>query len=149
MCACPDQPACANPARRDFLGRLALAAVGTLLADACVAGLGTGPSSFSGSFSVTVTDYPALASVGGIALLSGAPVPMAAVRTGATSFDVFSRRCPHQGTTINLSGSGFRCPNHGAQFNAQGQNVGGQPTGSLTRFNSTYDTGTDTLTVTA
>lgn len=41
----------------------------------------------------------------------------------------FSGRCTHQGTPVDKSGAGFRCPNHGATFDANGMN----PTGPATR----------------
>lgn len=146
-CPCRASTRQPEPSRREFLAASLLAAVGSVLASAC--GSETGPSpGFTGTFSVTVADYPTLATVGGIALLQNPPSPMAAVRTGAGSFAVFSRLCPHQGTTIGLNGTGFRCPNHGALFDSQGHNVGGQSTSSLHQYAASYDAGTDTLTVT-
>lgn len=148
MCPCQLPTDSAGCSRRDFLAGSTFAALGTLLASAC--GGATGPSpGFSGTFVVDVSDYPTLATVGGIALLDGAPTPMAAVRSGSTEFQVFSRICPHQGTTIGLSGHGFRCPNHGALFDAGGNNVGGQSTGPLTRYTAAYDEAANRLTISA
>ncbi len=147
MCTCSPADRPADPTRRHFLAAATLAAVGGLLASACQTGFG--PSGgFSGTFTFKVTDYPALATVGGIALIDGASIPLAAVRSGTSSFIVLSRVCPHQGFTIGVAGSGFQCPGHGAQFDNQGTNVGGFPAGSMQSFSNTYDAGTGVVTVT-
>ncbi len=141
----------ADAGRREFLTRAGLAAVSGLLLNSCGALVNLftpGTTQLSGGpLAVNVADYPALAAAGGIALLRNVPAPMAAVRTSATSFLVFSRTCPHQGTTIGLSGSGFRCPNHGALFDANGTNIGGFRAGSLNRYTTVYDAATDILTI--
>jgi Rieske Fe-S protein len=41
----------------------------------------------------------------------------------------FSGRCTHQGTPVDKVGAGFRCPNHGATYDANGMN----PTSPATR----------------
>jgi hypothetical protein len=41
----------------------------------------------------------------------------------------------------------FVCPVHGAQFNASGANVGGQRTGSLRTYSTSYDAATNTVTI--
>jgi len=94
-----------------------------------------------------VSDFPTLASVGGIATTVVSGVPIAIVRTSSSAFSVFSRICPHQGSTINKSGSGFVCPNHGATFNSSGQWIGGQRTSNLTSYPAAYDAATDMLTI--
>lgn len=144
----PDLP---DPVRRDLLARAGLAAVAGLLLNSCGAladlfAPGTG-TTLSGPLTINVADYPALANVGGVALLTNVPAPLAAVRATTTTFAVFSRRCPHQGTTIGLNGTGFRCPNHGALFDRQGNNTGGFRAGSLQSVASTYDQATNVLTI--
>lgn len=79
--------------------------------------------------------FPALATIGGIARVDNqlaGSLPIAVVRTSSTTWAAFSMVCPHQGTTINIVSGGFRCPNHGAQFNSAGANTGGQVTSALT-----------------
>ena len=78
--------------------------------------------------------------------VSGAP--LAVVRTGSTTFLALSRICPHQGATVNNNGSGFTCPQHGAQFNTSGTWIGGQRTSNMQSLSAQYDAGTDTLTIT-
>ncbi len=161
----PGAPGCAVPApaeaqeggvsRRDFIAQSTLAAVAAVLTAACGTGAdilavrnraGAGTLS-AGSISLKASDYPALAQVGGIARADTTAGPIALVRTGASSFAAFSMVCPHQGTTININGAGFLCPNHGAQFSASGQWLGGQPTSNLVSFPVTYDATTDLLTI--
>ena len=72
---------------------------------------------------------------------------MAIVRTGDTTFAAFSRICPHQGGTIQVTSSGFQCPVHGATFNRSGTWVGGQRTTNMRQYPTTYDAATGTLTI--
>lgn len=134
--------------RRAFLMRGALAAAAVALA-ACGGGLSDGsvtaPSSVS--LSLKVADYPALASVGGVALVDAGGSPLAIVRTATGSFVALSRICPHQGATVGTSANGFTCPRHGARFNATGSWIGGQETSNLHSFPTSYDASTETLTV--
>ena len=139
--------------RRTFLSQSTIAAVTALLVEAC--GTGTWdpvspPTTVvpSGGLSYRVSDYPALASIGGIAtIVDPTGVPAALVRTGAATFVLLSLVCPHQGTTVNVSGSGFVCPNHGARFAADGTWTGGQATANLTSFPVTYNASAGTLAV--
>ena len=131
--------------RRTFVSRAALAAAAAALAACSVVDFPTSPASISGT--VDVASYPALANVGGIATLWLSGTPVAIVRTGTSSFVTLSRICPHQGRTINVSGSGFLCPGHKARFTADGTWAGGQRTSSLHAYPTAYDAATGTLTV--
>jgi cytochrome b6-f complex iron-sulfur subunit len=150
------RPACAGcsakrPAgvdRRAFLSAATLAAAAALL-EACggITGVGyfTGPS--GGPLSVKLSSFSALASVGGVARVdNGNGAPTALVRTGTSSFLGVTMVCSHQGATINVNGSGFLCPNHGARFGSTGLWQGGQGTSSLATYKATYD-GVDTVTI--
>lgn len=130
--------------RRQFVIHGSLATVAILLAG-CVGGGPTGPGSVS--MTITVSDYPALANVGGVAYVTSGNNPLAVVRTGTDTFDVVSRICPHAGGTVNSNGNGFTCPVHGARFTDSGTWEGGQPTTNLTSYASTYDSGTGILTI--
>jgi Rieske Fe-S protein len=151
MCDC--QSGCdSGVTRRDFLQSSTLAAVGALLATACGgridfgSGL-SGPSGGLGAFTIRLSDYPTLASVGGMAVIGGAPVPMVAVRVDATTYAVFSLVCPHAGTTVAPAGAGFRCPNHGATWDSTGTWTGGQRTSGLTKLQASFDAAAGTLAV--
>ena len=81
--------------------------------------------------------------------VSGASIPLIIVRTGDATFDVFNRRCPHKGTQIKVSGAGFKCPNHWAQFTRAGKWSGGLRTNDLKSVPATFDATTGVLTVNA
>lgn len=133
--------------RRDFVARSTLAAVAAFLAacgdgqiGATAPGVPQAPGGASGGLTVVLSQFPALASVGGMARVDGGVgSPVALVRTGASTFAAFSMVCPHQGSTINITSTGFKCPNHGATFDKNGTWVGGQQTSSLVSYPTTYD----------
>ena len=134
--------------RRTFISRAVLATAAAALA-ACAGGADagiTGPTTVSTS-TLRLSDYPALASVNGVALVTVSGVPLAVVRTGSTSFVALSRICPHEGTVINSSGNGFTCPRHGARFSITGTWQGGQRTSSLRSYATSYDAAAGTLTI--
>lgn len=163
-----DHPAAASPAcaahclvaaapspsldRRAFVGRsLLTAAAAALGADLLAACAGGGADAVAGPVAsgttLRVADYPALAAVGGIATTTAGGQPIAVVRTAASSYVVLSRVCPHQGATVGVSGSGFRCPQHGATFAADGSWTGGERTSGLRAYATTYDAAAGTITV--
>ena len=134
--------------RRTFISRAVLATAAAALA-ACAGGADagiTGPTTVSTS-TLRVSDYPSLASVNGVALVTLSGVPLAIVRTGDASFVALSRVCPHEGAMVNSSGSGFICPRHGARFSVTGTWLGGQRTSSLRSYATSYDAAAGTLTV--
>ena len=112
---CPDCPMAPNAlvsvqggpgalARRTFLTRTMLGAAALALAACGVSDGTTAP--FSGTASVNINDYPALANVGGVALVTLNGSLLALVRNSTTSVLALSRVCPHQGGTINTGGAG-------------------------------------------
>jgi Rieske Fe-S protein len=137
---------CAGLTRRQFVERSTLAAVVTFLA-ACGGGASGGSPTVSQPYTFNVSSYAALSTVGGIARVNAGSAPVAVVRTGSDSFLAFSMVCPHQGTTINITGGAFVCPNHGARFNAQGQWTGGERTSNLRSVALSYDSASGTLTL--
>jgi Rieske Fe-S protein len=136
--------------RREFIATSAASAVAALLVTACGGAsdstgvVDTGPVSLS----VQVSAYPALANVGGIARVDNGGTPIAAVRTGASTFAAFSLICPHFGCTVGINGSSFLCPCHGAQFASSGAWIGGQRTTNLRSLTTSFDSTTSVLTVT-
>jgi cytochrome b6-f complex iron-sulfur subunit len=136
-------------ARRAFVAQSTLAAVVALLA-ACGGDSLTGPLRPSDvNLTVALASYPALAAVGGIVRLDNTTTPIAVVRVGADSYRAFSMVCPHQGTTIAISGSGFRCPNHGATFSSTGAWTGGERTSGLFEFTVALNSAAQSLTITS
>jgi hypothetical protein len=138
--------ACQTLDRREFLERTLLVAAAGFLAG-CV---GSPTAATLTPTTVRIADYPALASVGGIAVIdngrsSGAPVAVA--RTGEAAFVALSLICPHRGSTVQSLGSSFQCPTHGALFSINGSWTGGQPTSNMSRYNATYDATAGTLAI--
>lgn len=133
--------------RRTFLAQSAVLAAVAALAACGVSGGDLAAPTLKGSTTIRLSDQPSLANIGGVALVTIASSPFAIVRTDAATFVALSRICPHQGSTVNLSGSGFLCPNHGAQFSSTGGWVGGQPTSSMRSYATAYDATAGTVTI--
>src|SRR4051812_33819062 len=132
--------------RRTFLIQTALLTAAAALAACAVGGDTTSPTLPAGS-SIKVSDYSALNTVGGIALVSLNGARLAVVRTADTSYVALSRVCTHEGGIVNPNGSGFLCPNHGAQFNLTGTWIGGQRTSSLHSYSTSFDAATGVLSI--
>lgn len=142
--------------RRAFVTKTLLAAVGAWVLQGCGDGEIGGPGApdfappiSGGQLVVNIATFPALASVGGIARVdAGGSTPIAAVRLATDRFIALSMVCTHAGfQPIDIRPDGFRCPNHGAQFNREGAWVGGQPTGDLFEYPVAFNAGTGTLTI--
>jgi len=138
--------------RRAFLAETTMAAVAAALTSACGNGIfGAGGGGGGGPVDLTVTlaNFAALGTVGGIARVDGnSGNPVAAIQSPAGTYRAFSMVCPHAGTTINIQGSGFRCPNHGATFTGTGTWTGGQRTSNLTELTVAYDAAAGTIHIT-
>jgi Rieske Fe-S protein len=133
--------------RRAFL-EAALAAVGVSALAACAVADPTAPAITS--FTVTLADYPALATVGGIAVVdngSRSGEPIAVARTAASTYVALSLVCPHRGTTVSVvnNNTSFYCTGHGARFAANGTWTGGQATSNLATYALTADQAAGTL----
>lgn len=142
--------------RRSFLSTSAVVMLGSFIAASCgdgqiggVAGPALPPGGSDGLV-IRLADFPALASVGGIARVDGGGSrPVAVTRTGESTFVAMTMICPHAGfQPIQITAPGFRCPNHGAEFAPDGNWVGGQSTSDLPRFTVQYDAGAGTLRIT-
>lgn len=144
-CSCGSMKPVNGIDRRKFLTISTYAAAAAALAACAATDSLTAPTSLSAT--LKVSDYAALASVGGVATTTVNGTPIAIVRTGTSTFITLSRVCPHQGSTVNATSTGFRCPNHGATFDKNGTWTGGQRTSSLRAYATVYDAGTGTLTI--
>ncbi|HWE43459.1 MAG TPA: Rieske (2Fe-2S) protein [Gemmatimonadaceae bacterium] len=141
--------------RRDFLARAAVLAAAIGVAAACggagsdVTGIRSGPLP-GGPVTFHLSDYAGLAAVGQPVELrdaSGRGLGVAAVRTGDAAFIALGMACTHQGTKVDISGHGFTCPNHGAQFSSTGAVTRGPAAQPLYRHDVVYDATAGTLTV--
>ena len=144
--------ACAAPCplavgRRAFLSQSALAAAALALAACGGGGDGGTTAPTSVSSTLRLSDYPALAITGGMALVTLNGARLAIVRTGASSFVALSLVCPHQGSIIGVSGTGFLCPGHGARFDGTGKWVGGQQTTNMRSYATTFDATAGTIAI--
>ena len=138
--------ACAGcQGRRDFL-RQGAAAIAAFALAGCGLSETTAPTSLSPT-TLTLTNYPALNTVGGVVTLSVDGSPVAVVRETSTTVAAFSLICPHQGNTVQKVTNGFYCPGHGATFNIQGAWTGGERTSSLHSYPATLDTTAGTVTL--
>jgi Rieske Fe-S protein len=127
---------CDGVDRREFLETAfaALAAVGLA---GCGGGSPTGTTLTQ--FTIQLGSYPAIASVGGVSVVDAGGPAVAVVRTGEASFLALSLSCPHEGVRVNISGSGFSCPAHGATFSSTGARTGGPSPSDLRRYPVSYD----------
>jgi cytochrome b6-f complex iron-sulfur subunit len=125
-----DTPLLGAMDRRELLRRGGLAAALLLLASC-----GAATDSLTGPSGVTIklSDFPALASNGGVAMVSS----QVAVENNGGTYIALSRVCPHQGGQIQQVSFGFQCPIHGASFDKTGRWIGGQPTSSMQRLTVT------------
>ncbi len=156
--ASPSGPA--DPSRRLFVSQTVLASVSAFLA-ACgdgniggitgTGGIGGPPPPPGGALVVTLADFPGLAADGGMARVDGGSgTPIAVTRISAASYLAFSMICPHAGfRPINIvPGFGYACPNHGAEFQPDGDWSGGQPTTDLDQYTVVLNAGAGTLSIT-
>ena len=145
-----DGPAAANEGigRRTFLVQSGiLAAVAALSACSSLGGVDATAPNVPTNSSININNYPALANVGGVAMVTLGSAPVAIVRSAASSFLALSRVCPHQGGVVQLFNNDFVCPVHGATYNLSGQWIGGQRASSLHQYATSYDPTTGTLTI--
>ncbi len=132
------------------LGATLDVAAGTITVGA-TPGTTTPATGTSGNVSlvVRVASFPALGAVGGAARVdAGSGIPIGVARTGASTFVAYTLACPHQGTTVQLVGKGWRCANHGATFDSAGRVTAGPATTNLAALTTTYDAVAGTLTIT-
>lgn len=134
--------------RRAFLSATALAAVLAVL-DSCTGSGGAFTGPFGGPFTVTLANFSALASVGGVARVDpGTGAPTALYRSDASTFIALSMVCPHAGfAPIDITSSGFHCPAHGSSFSKSGALVNGPAPTGLASYTTTYDATAGTVAI--
>jgi Rieske Fe-S protein len=99
---------------------------------------------------LTLTDYPALGEVGGIANVpssaSGFEFEIWVIRQGEEDYLALSSECNHASCEVDLDGSnGFKCPCHGSEFELDGTKTKGPATKDLLAFDTQLDGETLTL----
>lgn len=135
--------ACAScMTRRSFVEKTAaLAAVAAFFAACSGEGSITDPTVPT---QIKVSSFPGLATLNQLVLIDA---QRAAKRTGTSTFAAYSRACTHEGTQVELSGTGFFCGNHGATYDNNGHVTLGPATRNLTVLSTSYDAATDMLTI--
>ena len=134
--------------RRTFLVHSGImAAIAALNACSSLGGADVTAPNVPANTTITIGNYPALANVGGVTMITIGSAPIAVVRTGTSDFLALSRVCPHQGGIVNLRNSDFVCPRHGATYDVTGQWIGGQRANNLHRYTTSYDSASGTLTI--
>jgi Rieske Fe-S protein len=98
----------------------------------------------TGKVDVKVGDFAGFATMNKLVLVDNV---RAAKRTGDATFVAFSRLCTHEGTPVDLSGTGFICFNHGSQFDNNGHVTMGPAAQALPTLATSYDAATDILTI--
>src|SRR3954463_3874197 len=144
--------------RRAFLAKSAAAAAAAALAAGCGNGVFGPPLPThgaggipSGSVTITVSQFPALATAGRLVQID---LDRAVARTGATTFRALSTICTHQGCDAAVTSSNIiECPCHQSRFNVDGSVING-PDGapastirSLAVLPTSYNAQTDQLTI--
>lgn len=125
---------CARVDRRQFLASASVLSLGALVT-ACGDGVIGGPESFPAfpdtPFTVDPRALTALQTVGGRTVVQQGTTAPVLLERSAGGYRAWSLACPHRGTIVSVERDGFRCPNHGAVFNADGIWQSGQPTTDL------------------
>ncbi len=141
--------------RREFLKRTGIAlasitlagAVGQIL-ESCSSSP-TGPSITHGT---TTIDVSKLSSNGQFTVDSSVTpdgTPILVIRQSATAYIALSMLCTHQGCQVaSPSGGAIVCPCHGSRYNLSGQVITGPATSPLTSYNVTFNSSSETITVT-
>jgi len=144
-CEAADQ--CPLVSRRTFIIKSSAALAGLAVLGA--AGCASTTEPIRAAFTVQLTDHPELANVGTITRVFSGGSPVGISRVGLASFESFSLVCPHEGQTIGVDASreDYVCPGHGATYDPTGTWIGGQHTRDLTRYTTTFDEASGTITI--
>lgn len=140
-------PGCMD--RRRFLSTAATASAG-LVVMACGDGIvsGIAPEIIqlpSGPVTITVGDHPGLATNGTLVMILDT---IGVKRTGATTFEAMSLFCTHQGCRVTITtNTQLDCPCHFSRFDGDGAVLRGPADRPLPRFNTSYDSTSDILTI--
>ena len=126
---------CARLDRRQFLASasaISLGALVTACGDGVIGGPETIPPFPDKPFTVDPRQVSALQTVGGRSVVQqGLTAPVLVERTSSAQYRAWSLACPHRGSIVSVEQTGFRCPNHGAVFDADGVWKSGQATSDL------------------
>jgi len=91
---------------------------------------GGAPKTFS------LSDYPALSSKGGYAMVTSKVI---VINKGSNKFAALDMTCTHKKAQVEFDGSKFICPEHGSEFNSSGKVTEGPATKNLKSYKVTYN----------
>lgn len=123
--------------RKYFISQVGKSAA-LLLVPVCITGLNSCKKSNSKNGQPRNIDFTLDVSSGPLATNGGALVNEGVVVARSTTgvFLAVDAACPHAGTTVNYvsSSNSFHCPNHGSNFDANGNLVTGPAASSLASY---------------
>lgn len=93
---------------------------------------------------INLSDYPALASVGGYAMITDKVI---VIRKSSSKFIAINIVCTHKKCDVDYDGKGFECPCHGSTYNGNGKVLEGPATKNLKSYKVTYNSSDNTLTI--
>ena len=125
--------------RKDFISQVGKSAA-LLLVPACITGLSSCKKKKSKTGEPRSIDFTLDISSGPLATNGGALVNDGVVVARATTgaFIAVDAACTHEGTTVNYvpSSNSFHCPNHGANYDANGNVTTGPAVDALASFHT-------------
>jgi cytochrome b6-f complex iron-sulfur subunit len=142
-------PQCSS--RRDFLKKSFTGVILGTVASSCInvdrllaaaetyeVASGGAPKTFS------LSDYPALGSKGGYAMVSSKVI---VINKGGGSFSALDMTCTHKKAQVEFDGTKFVCPEHGSEFSSTGKVTEGPATKNLKSYKVTYNKDDNSITV--
>jgi Rieske Fe-S protein len=100
----------------------------------------------NGKMQLTISKLPKLAKAGGVVGITVRGAAVAVVCTAPGRYSAFDLRCPHQGVTVNASGSTWVCPAHQSVFDPlTGDRLSGPTPRGLTKVKTAFKAGVLTV----
>ena len=136
--------------RRDFLKKSAAAAAASALTLSTVkfnnvfSAVNENENNPNVQKTINISDYPALQSVGGYAMISGTVI---AIRNSKTKFTALNTTCTHKKCDVEFNGKKFECPCHGSEFTKFGKVLNGPAKKSLRKYSTSFNADTGVLTI--
>lgn len=136
--------------RRDFLKKSASAAAVSALAissiklDKVFSAVNENSTESSIQKTINISDYPALQSVGGYAMISGTVI---VIRTSNSNFTALNTTCTHKKCDVEFNGTKFECPCHGSEFSKSGKVLNGPAKKNLKKYSTSFNKDTGVLTI--
>ena len=93
---------------------------------------------------INISEYPALQSVGGYAMISSNVI---VIRTSNSKFTALNTICTHKKCDVDFNGKKFECPCHGSEFSKFGKVLNGPAKKNLKKYSTSFDVETGILTI--